>query len=148
MSAPSHQHRGFQERTCRKVADWPEMDRRLWLAALEPGDLLEGGGSRSRHRPISNRKIEWGYGRWLTFLDQRGDLKGSPADRITPGMVTEFVAELRARGNSPYTIRCRLQELNGAAAVMDARCDWLWIGVLARRVCARQAPTRDKSRSS
>ena len=54
------------ERACRRIEAWPQEDRQLWQAALQPGDLIDGGGERARYRPISNRKVERGYGRWLT----------------------------------------------------------------------------------
>jgi integrase/recombinase XerD len=145
MSGAFHGRGRSPERACRKVDDWPETDRRLWLAAQEPGDLLEAGGSRSRYRPISNRKTERGYGRWLTFLDRRAELGGVPADRITATAVAQYVAELRSLGNGSYTILSRLQELYDAAVVMDAQCDWSWIRRIASRVRARHAPVRDKS---
>jgi len=134
------------ERACLKLRDWPEADRRLWLAALEPGDLLDGGGSRSGYRPISNRKTERGYGRWLTFLARRNELGGAAADRITPAAITRYVAELRSLGNGSYTILARLQELHDAAKVMDTRFDWSWIRRIASRVRARHVPVREKAR--
>ena len=56
-------------RACLKLADWPELDRQLWLAAVAPSDpFMQGGGTRARHRSRSNKKIVQNYGRWLTFL--------------------------------------------------------------------------------
>ena len=40
------------DRRCRPLEEWPEVDRRLWQAALVPGDLLEEGGSRAMAAPI------------------------------------------------------------------------------------------------
>jgi len=54
------------ERACLKECEWPAHDRALWKAALQAGDLLEPGGIRNRYAAISNRKVERGYGRWLT----------------------------------------------------------------------------------
>jgi hypothetical protein len=57
------------ERACLPVDNWPEEDRKLWLKACEPTDLLdEDVGARSQHAKLSNRKAEKGYGRWITFL--------------------------------------------------------------------------------
>ena len=57
------------ERACLKVDQWPEPDRRLWLAACAPGDILDDEvGARSDRAAISNAKAATGYGRWLTFL--------------------------------------------------------------------------------
>jgi integrase/recombinase XerD len=146
MSGAFHGLGRSPERACRKLEDWPEMDRRLWLAALDPGDVLDGGGSRSQYRSTSNRKTERGYGRWLTFLDRRAEFGGAPADRITPMMVAQYVVELRSLGNGSYTVLSRLQELYDAAVVMDAGRDWSWIHRLASRVRAHHVSVRDKSR--
>ena len=65
--------RGKAERTCMKLAHWPKADGRLWLAALAPTDpFADGGGTRAGHRPISNRNVQRGYGRFLTFLGAAG----------------------------------------------------------------------------
>jgi integrase/recombinase XerD len=146
MSDAFHGRGRSPERACRKLEDWPETDRRLWLAALEPGDLLDAGGSRSRYRATSNRKTERGYGRWLTFLNRRAALAGAPADRITPATVAQYVAELQVLGNGSYTILSRLQELYDTATVMEPKRDWSFIRRFASRVRTRQAPVRDKNR--
>jgi len=133
------------ERACRKVLNWPDVDQRLWQAALIPGDLLEPGGGRARYRPISNRKVERGYGRWLTYLDRRHSLDGNPAERITSTKVAEYIAELKVFGNGSHTILARLQELYEAACVMDPAGEWTWIRRIASRVRARHVPVREKA---
>ena len=56
------------ERRCMPVTEWPLEDRRLFEAAVGPMDpFAEIGGTRTRHRAISNRNVARGYGRWLTF---------------------------------------------------------------------------------
>jgi integrase/recombinase XerD len=133
------------ERACRRVEFWPEMDRALWLAALVPGDLLSMVGARSNYRPISNRKVERGYGRWLTFLELAGFLDwGPPGQRITPAAVQAYVADLRRLGNASQTVLARLQELYEAALVMDSQTNWIWIRRIAARVRAVHVPARDK----
>jgi integrase/recombinase XerD len=144
MSAKFYGGDRSPERACRKLKDWPEADRRSWLASLEPRDLLDVAHSRCRYRATSNRKTERGYGRWLTFIDRQGELDGLPADRITPSALARYVHELRSLGNGSYSILCRLQELYDAARVMDARRDWSWIHRVASRVRVRQVRVRDK----
>src|SRR5688572_30087359 len=145
MSGPYGGGRG-PERACRRIEQWPEEDRRLWLAAVTAGDLLEPGGERARYRPISNRKVELGYGRYLTFLDGRGLLETeSVPDRITPARVGDFVQSLQSLGNGSQTILARLQELYEAAAVMDPERDWSWIRRIASRIRARHVPVRKKA---
>ena len=135
------------ERACRRIADWPSEDRRLWQAALQPGDLIDGGGERARYRPRSNRKVEHGYGRWLTYLDSSGmlDAGAHPADRITPATVARYVEAMQQLGNGSQTILARLQELYEAALVMDPARDWTWIRRIASRIRARHVPVRDKT---
>ena len=134
------------ERACLKAAEWPPLDRALWQAAIEPGDLLEPGGARLRYAAISNRKVERGYGRWLTYLAEIGELDGEPAPgaRVTRERAVRYVRALEGYGNSTRTILARLQELYEAALVMDPRQDWQWMRRIASTVRARHLPARDK----
>ena len=61
-------------RRCTPVAEWPPADRAAWERAIRPGDLLEPGGRASHCNAYSLRKYAKGYGRWLTWLAQRGAL--------------------------------------------------------------------------
>jgi integrase/recombinase XerD len=136
------------ERACMKLADWPKADRALWLAAVTPADPFSGsGGSRAVHRPVSNRNIARGYGRWLTFLSRRGllDTSGAPADRISPEAVRAYVAELDALGNKKNTILARLEELTEMAKVMGRARDWGFLKRMSSRVRARHAPASSKA---
>jgi integrase/recombinase XerD len=139
-------HGRSPERACLKRESWPDADRRPWEEALQPGDALEPGGARSRYATISNRKVERGYGRWLTWLAGRGALEGadSPADRITRERVAAYLKDLERLGNGTQTLLARLQELYEAAGVMDPGRDWQWIRRIASRVRARHVPVRDK----
>ena len=57
------------ERACMPVRNWPDADQRPWQASFASADVLsEEFGVRSNYAAISNRKIEKGYGRWLTDL--------------------------------------------------------------------------------
>jgi hypothetical protein len=126
------------------LANWPEPDRRLWLAAMAPTDpFADVGGTRAGHRPISNRNVARGYGRWLTHLSLRGELShcGEPADRITPERVRDYVAELERLGNQASTILARLEELTEMAKVLDPGRSWKFIGRIAARVRSGGAPS-------
>jgi integrase/recombinase XerD len=134
------------ERACLRTCEWPARDRALWKAALQAGDVLEPGGVRNRYAAISNRKVERGYGRWLTYLVTTGQLHPdeTPDDRITRDRVAAYVDALDALGNGTYTILARLQELYEAAIVMNADRDWSWIRRIASKVRARHTRVRDK----
>jgi integrase len=134
------------ERTCMKLAAWPETDRAIWLAALRCGDFFEEGGARAAMRPRTNRKIEKGYGRYLTFLSitHQLDPDSNTADRITPERVNVYVRHLQALGNGSGTILCRLQELGDMAKVLDPARNWSFINRIASGVRAGGKPVRDK----
>ena len=146
MSGAFHGRGRSPERACRKLKDWPQTDRRLWEAALQPGDPLEPGGARARYAAISNRKVERGYGRWLTWLAGQDALDPAvaPADRITRERVGAYVNDLERLGNGTQTVLARLQELYEAAFVMEPGRDWQWIRRIASKIRARHVPVRDK----
>src|SRR5688572_9229953 len=126
-----------------KRVAWPEADQKLWMAALIPSDPFCGsGGGRAAHRPISNRNIERGYGRWLTFLVRRRfiDEHLAPADRITSDLVRAYVQELDSLGNKKNTILARLEELTEMAKVMGPRRDWRFLHRMSARLRARPDP--------
>ena len=136
------------ERACMPIDQWPEADRRLWLAACATGDILDDEvGARSGHARISNVKAAKGCGRWLTYLALSAPetLTEHPATRITPERVRAYVDSLIEIGNSTHTILCRLQELGEVAKVVDPNRRWSFINDLASKIRARHRPARDKS---
>ena len=128
---------------------WPEVDRRLWLAACAPGDVLDDEvGARSGHSEISNRKAAKGYGRWLTFLATSAPetLGLPPADRITGERVRAYVDSLgraTATRHRPSWRGCR--SWARWLGVMEPDRAWTFINDLASKVRARHRPARDKS---
>ena|SRR5215471_1530109 len=133
------------DRRCKPLEEWPEEDRAWWQAALVPGDLLQQGGSRAGYSERTNRGLVSNYGRWLTWLDRRGQLDrtDSPADRITRAQLRAYVADLE-RYNATHTILVRLGDLLAAARVMEPHRDWTWINQIARPIRARHQPARPK----
>jgi hypothetical protein len=116
------------DRRCKPFKEWPEADRAWWQAAIAPGDLLLDGGSRAGYSKRTDQGLVSNYGRWLTWLDRRGQLDrpSSPADRITPAQVRAYVADLE-RYNATHTILTRLGDLLAAARAMEPHRDWTWI---------------------
>jgi integrase len=137
------------DRQCKKLQDWPELDRQLWKDALVPSNLLEGGGARSRHSDLSNLTVVTGYGRWLTWLDRQGllDSRVKPDERITPCRVRDYVTALEAV-NATLTVLSRLQQLRAAAIVMGPHRDWSWINLMASQIRTRHRPARDNRRDN
>lgn len=135
------------ERTSMKLADWPLLDRNLWIAAVTPADpFAEYGGSRANRRSITNRNVERGYGRWLTSLSRRGTLKEEtdPAGRITIETVREYVQELDELGNKKGTVLARLAELAEMVKVLGPESDWKFIGCIVSKIRGRSEPVSGK----
>lgn len=133
-------------RRCKKLAEWPDADRALWEASLEPGDIVDPGGARARFAHHSNRKLVAGYGRWLQGLDHVGQLDPGqhPGARITPERVTRYIGALSAH-NGTQTLISRLNELHDMALVMDPGQDWSWTRRAAVAIRARHVPARAKA---
>jgi integrase/recombinase XerD len=117
------------ERRCMPLNEWPAADRDLWLATTQHGDLLDGLVARSRCRPVSNRKREAAYGRFLTFLTRRDELplSGGAFECVDRAMVSAYVDELRGFGNAPLTVLGRIENLYQVLCAVAPRRDWDWI---------------------
>lgn len=139
------------ERASLKLAHSPDRDRTLWLAAIAPSDpFKDEGGERQHYRVHSNRKVEKGYGRWLTFLEGQGllDRSTDPAGRITRERVIAYVQEMDRIGNASNTVLSRLQELSDMAKVFAPNDDWSFISQIGSKVRARpEAPNSKRART-
>ncbi|HEX2481740.1 MAG TPA: hypothetical protein VHQ69_07665, partial [Methylomirabilota bacterium] len=108
---------------------WPAADRRAWLAALAPGDVLEPGGAAAGWRPHSKRNAAQGWGHFLAHLSRAGQLEDSegPLERVTPTHQVGYVAALRARGNAPTTILSRVNMLDLFLRTVAPGADRSWL---------------------
>jgi integrase/recombinase XerD len=128
------------------VALWPKLDREAWEAALRPGDdIFEASGPASRWSPATRRKTQLGYGRFLFFLDQRGELDpdASPTIRVSRERLLDYLAELQ-HTNRGHTIQNRMQELGDAMRALAPGQDWRWILRAASRLRCSAIPAHDK----
>ena len=107
-------------RICLPVSDWPIPDREAWDSAHRRGGLLDDDGLAANWAPATNSIIARGYGGFLSFLTETGDLDPSetPATRITRPRVETYVAHLRERYHSS-TVAARVLQLTEAMRVMD-----------------------------
>jgi integrase/recombinase XerD len=124
------------------LAEWPLLDAQVWTSATAASNPFDDeGGERAMMRWYSNRRLRCSYGRWLGFLQHRGELHGNeePASRIRKDTVLAYVAELRELGNLPSTIALRLTDLVLMARLFDPAGDWNFIVCLAKRVAAGQS---------
>ena len=129
-----------------RVPDWPAPDRQLWLAGLEPGDILEGEAYAAGLRPTTLRNSARGYGRWLGVLAQVDPpaLLLPPADRVSPARMRLFLKALRREGNTNNTIKARFWEMRSALRVMLPGRDYRWLNKPAGQSLEVLLPTRRK----
>ena len=121
---------GAPANTCLRPNDWPAADRLVWERATAPsrGPFRSKGGGRARNT-ATRRKTERGYGAWLSFLRQCGDLDPAetPAQRITPERLDAYFAHLTTCGNADVTVTGRFAELQTALRWMHPGDDFRWI---------------------
>lgn len=126
---------------------WPHPDLQVWRSAISTSDpFADEGGERAMMRPHSNRRLQASYGRWLGFLQRRGELDRcpDPASRVRRETVELYMRELHGLGNMPSTIALRLTDLVLMARLFAPAEDWRFITKLARRIGATTTKGRDK----
>ena len=141
MARSDPRRRDRQEGDCRclPIAEWPAPDASAWAAALEPGEVLEPGGPAAHWSLASRRKTSNGYGRFLGWLDNIGNLDPAcacPTERVTQQQAAAYVDHLLAR-NRGYTVLCRVQELYDAIRVMAPGRDWTWLRKMGSAIRSR-----------
>ena len=129
---------------CKPLAQWPRQDQEAWSAATAPTsqDLRHHGAG---HWSAGTRRIvATGYGRWLTWLDQREPhaMADAPAARVTSGRVARYIEDLRTTV-SLFTVAGRAEQLGHAMRAMAAGQNWHWLQQMAGalRIEARQGQT-------
>ena len=119
--------------------DWPVEDQTAWQAAFVAGDIFDGDGGPGAHfSPGSRKSIQTAYRRWLGFLKESHPetLAMSPADRMTPGIVRDYIEAL-ATSVSASTVAIYATHLSYAARLIAPDRDWDWLRATASRLQAR-----------
>jgi site-specific recombinase XerD len=117
-------------RRCLRISEWPERDRALWEAARDPSRRRFGDQPRQVKRAgAAWRKVAGGWGRYLSFLSQRGwlDLQEAPWERVTHERLDAFFFELLEFENADFTITGRFAEVQTALQVFQPRGDHRWV---------------------
>jgi hypothetical protein len=130
---------------CLPIALWPRADRAAWEAAMRPRDPFEDEGVGTRWSAATRRKTARGYGRFLFWLRERGelDVTADAAARITHERLMFYLDDLQS-ANRGHTIQNRIQELGDAMRVLAPDRDWSFIRRAAARLRANTVPARDK----
>jgi integrase/recombinase XerD len=131
-------------RLCLPVSDWPVPDRQSWDRAHRSGGLLDDDGLAAGWASATSSIIAGGYGRFLSFLSEIGDLDASetPTARTNRLRVEAYVTHLRAR-NHASTVSARILQLLEAVRVMAPGADWTWLRRIRSRLRRMSTPARD-----
>jgi site-specific recombinase XerD len=125
--------------------NWPPLDRQLWEAGLQVGDILEPRTYASKLRPATIHAIVVGYRRWLVFLcaQDRLDPAVTPAARVTRQNVAAYFKCLR-ESHCNASIIARLTELRRAMQIMHPEVDFRWLTAPGGRSLATLLPVSTK----
>lgn len=131
-------------RVCLPVCDWPPPDREAWDAAHRRGGLLDDDGLAVNWAPYTSSRIAEGYGQFLSFLTETGNLDPSeaPARRVTRARIETYVAHLRERNHSS-TVASRVLQLKEAMRIMAPGEDWRWLRRIQSRLQRMSTPACD-----
>ncbi|MCC7168266.1 MAG: hypothetical protein IT565_11920 [Rhodospirillales bacterium] len=133
------------ERRCLPVEEWPLRDREAWVIALREGDPFGKKGKAAHWRPLTRKRVESSYGRWLGFLALTGDLDpdAGPGNRITDEWLKAYLRHLAGQV-APVTMANRLVDLGEALRVMETGADLSFLKRAASRMAKRAIPVRNK----
>ena len=135
-----------RKRTTLHPSEWPELDQKLWQAAISPGGFLEPDGRAAHWRDKTRKGVVKRYGLWLGYLKETGQLDQctSPAGRISEETLSGYVEWLESRGNASTTIASAVRDLVEALRVMEPKADLSLLRELNITLHARQEPSRAK----
>ncbi len=116
-------------RRWRRLHEWPASYRALWLAATAPGDDLDMPAYGRSLRPASLDTIARNFGRWLSFLEGRGELDDSipPEALVTPARIAAYLRELKEMNYSAQSIVLALSGISCAMRILAPAKGWKWI---------------------
>ncbi len=131
--------------SCLPVQAWPAPDQVAWAAALASGDLLEPDGLAAHWSAATRRTIAKGYGRWIAWLTETGELDSAapPVARVTPERIAGYVRHLRER-NASSTVAARVLQLREALRVMAPGTDLTRLRRVVNALRALAMPARPK----
>jgi hypothetical protein len=128
-----------------KVADWPELDRRLWTAAQGDGGLFGEPGLAAGLAVATRQMIEYSHGVWLGWLGRSGalDAETAPMDRVTEARVLAFREDFRP-GRAPGTEAAIISGLASFIRCTAPPDGHVWLTRAAQKLKAHAKPIRAK----
>lgn len=127
------------------VKAWPDRDQALWAEAQVRDDIFDEGGLAASWRPATRSNAERGYGIWLAWLSQRGELDGNImlVDRIDRAKLETFIAEYRC-GRADYTVASVVRGIADLLRAAQPVADLLWLKRIGNRMMRCAKPSRNK----
>ncbi len=124
--------------------DWPEQDRIAWQSRFANVDVFDYDNPASRWSRRSRVGIAVAYGRWLAYLDKRGELDrhAAPGDRATPETVIGFAEHLETEVK-PLTLRTYVKNLYNALWAMEPERDREWLVNIVSKIWRATKPARN-----
>ncbi len=116
-------------RKWRRLHEWPAAYRQIWQEATAPGDDLDETRYGKSLRPPSLDTVARNFGRWLTFLDGRGELddRVPPGQMVTPARVADYLRELQEMKYSMQSILMAISGITCAMKIFAPAQDWRWV---------------------
>lgn len=125
---------------------WPPSDRKMWMAANQPGDPFVKPGPAAEWSPDTQRLTEQGYGLYLGWLKARGllDCDALPADRVDAGLVEAFVKDY-SPGRAPHTVALAVRGIAYMIRATHPPKGVPWLTRAAHAMVSRAEPVRPKA---
>ncbi len=121
------------------LTEWPVDDRRLFDAALTPGDIFDEERAGGAHFSKGTRKsLIYAWRRWLGFLKAMHPtaLEWPAAEHITPSLVRAYIETLDTEV-SATSVATMVAHFYCGARLVAPDHDWSWFEGLKRRLQAR-----------
>jgi integrase len=138
---------GAPNRRALPFAEWPEQDRRAWIAAQTSldDDLLADRKPAAAWRPGTRELHCRCYAIWLAWLrDQGVDLADeAPADRATRARLAAYICAQRARGSEARTLVNHLVGLRHMLGALAPDRDWRWMLLAIEKLKTQVVPTKN-----
>jgi len=127
-------------------ANWPEIDRSLFRAAVDELDNFDSGSFGRRLSASTIRSLRYAYRRWLHWLTiTHSDLLVlHPCDRVTRKTITGFRAHL-VHSCEPVAISNYITWLHMVISGFGPERDWQWLRDIKRRLGNLAVPARRRT---
>jgi hypothetical protein len=128
------------------VSQWPPLDREMWIAAKQPGDLFDETGRAAAWSHGTVRLTEEGYGLYLGRLQDQGQLDPDmrPIDRVDAARVGAFVKEYSV-GRAPHTIALAVRAIAYAIRATHPPDGLSWLTKMAHSMANHAKPVKSKT---